>query len=161
MTFSAMKRKRCLAAVRARLPKHGLMKSCRMVSDIENVSAKTLEAWHYEDKKRQQEAVRAKEKTEQEKSKRLYRGSEQKPESSAGRFPLVPDPPPAPPEVKPRLLTDGGQLSCSRCRSTAHIEYRMETYHCGICGILEFSGFTEDMELKTYKVISGPHSWMA
>jgi len=123
-----------------------------MVSDLEMVSAKTLEAWHYEDKKRQQEAARVQEKAVLEKEKRLYQRSHGKVENSAARLPKVP-------EVKPHLVTDGAQLSCSRCRSQA-IEHRkdVDEYHCLHCGKLEFEGWPTEKTAPYFP--AGKDSWM-
>ncbi len=154
MAFSAIKRKRCLAEIRARLPKHGLMKSCRMVSDLEMVSTKTLEGWYYEEKKRLEHEARVQEETKQANPKNRYGHRAEKVESPSAPLPLVPDPP------KPaRLQTDTGLLKCSRCNGQ-HIEQREGSYFCSFCGPLVFEGFTKDVEIKCQHAYHRKFHWM-
>jgi hypothetical protein len=133
-----------------------VLKAQRRVSDQENVSYRTVQRWHYEEKKRLRLEAEANQVAAQAKAKPSVRASDENSESPAGLFrlsePLAPDPP-------PYLDMDNGQMSCSRCRGN-HIEYRMDCYHCNICGVLEFSGFTEDMEIKTFDNSLDPWSWM-
>jgi hypothetical protein len=155
VTHPVTQKKRCISAVKARLPKHGLMKSLRLVSDLEGIPAKTLEDWHYKHQKQLRQEAEAK---AVQKSSKPVAGQVADISEKAGHpFPLV-SPSPPPPEVKPYLDIESGQLRCSRCRSTTHIEYRMETYHCTICGILEFEGWPEEKTTEYFE--HGPDSWM-
>lgn len=75
--------------------------------------------------------------------------------SQSEDLPVVSSDPPAP----ARLVTDGGQLRCSRCSSSRHISEKEGSYFCAICGLLEFEGFVDEGPTSPYFPL-GELEWM-
>ena len=159
MAHSAAKKQRCLSAIQARIKKHGPTKAMRLVSDLENISYKTLNAWYYR-------AEAEPEKTESRYGRSYptagseVAGTGEKVESSTAHLGLEPVAPPAPP-VQPYVESDGGQLRCSRCSSTKHLrQLEAHRFYCDVCRVSLPYEPVEDMELKT---VPSPHRalhWM-
>jgi len=147
MAHSKLTKQRSLSGIRNRLKKHSIMKSIRLVSELEQISPRTLEWWWYEQKKKQVKAA-------EEVSRPV---SEQVVESTPS-----PDSPPAPqePPRPAQLDIDSGLLKCSRCNGQ-HIEEREgETFYCQICEvILLFEGFPTEKTSPYYPL--GDLTWMA
>jgi hypothetical protein len=123
------------------------MKSIRLVSELEQISPRTLEWWWYEQKKVQQEAAA--------KAKKPPVGRVVKSE-------VVPALEAAPGQQEPpaKLDTDHGELRCSRCRSSQIEQQEKDSFYCRICQrSLHFEGFVEE---KTSEFpLYGKDSWMA
>jgi len=151
-----------LVDIAAQIKKKGYTRTMNDLADKENVPRKTLENWWAA----RNRVVKARAKAEagsSEKSGAGIRVLVEESEKSVAQHSLseeLPAAQPDPPKA-PYLDTDGGTLSCSRCGSTNHVEFKMEAYFCSICGVLQFDGFAEDIELKTYYVRGGhPQDWM-
>ena len=107
------------------------------------------------------------EKAEQENLSRRYRRSGENMELPTAQLPLEPEP--SEKEVLeaeraagiPQLLTDGGELRCSRC-SGKRITCQADTkeYFCALCGRLEFQGFFDEGPMAAYYPSTSGYEWM-
>lgn len=151
--YPATQKQRCISAVRLRLKQHKIGKAMRLVSDLEGVPTKTLEAWWYAYLKQQREAAK------QVKAEGKIRPSQGKPDDSDRLHSLSAPPAPQDRPRPARLDTDSGLLKCSRCNGQ-HIEKREgETFYCQICEvILLFEGFPTEKTSPYYPL--GDLSWM-
>lgn len=151
MAHPITKKKRCISAIKARLPKHGLMKSLRLVSDLEQVPSKTLEDWYYRAQKEKEAKAEAQEKKQVESAKVLDG-------RVANRQASRPDPPPP---LKPILRADSGRYLCSQCGTGKHIrELEDGNFFCGICKVNPPYDPGEDYQVKSYDPNATPYYWM-
>ena len=152
MAWPATKKRRCITEIKRQRKDHGPTKALRLVSDVEGVPYKTLQMWFL--KWQKQERAEAQEKEAEQVSKRRYRLSQDKAESSAGLLPIAPPP-------KPYLDTDGGQLKCSRCSSANHLEEVEGGFYCSICKHHLVYEPVEDVQIKYRESPFRVGHWMA
>jgi hypothetical protein len=152
MAHAEAKKKRILLAVKNRAEGHSLSKAFRLISDVENISVKTISSWWYHRDQVEQRRSRAEEKSKPDDvlvvESEVAGTKEGRPRSVR--------------EEPAQLLTDGGQLRCSRCKSTSHIEKRDPgDYFCTICQVvLMFSGFLDEGPMQPYFPAGPEFEWM-
>jgi len=149
--YTDQQKRRFVSAVKTRIRERSIsiQAALRLVSDLENVPVKTLEDLWYQSKKA--ERVRAQAEAKEEVAARTYKPPE----------PIVPAKPAPVPELA-FLNTEGGQLSCSRCKSRNHLYQDADRlWFCSICQVHLPYDPVGDMELKYTDSPYRKLHWMA
>jgi len=123
--YTEIQKRRLIASIRKRLEGRSLQAALRLTSNLEQVPTKTLEHFWYQ-RKQLEAAAQAEEASRHDQK---YHGPFSNSEEVAG--PVDHQEPTT--EEPARLLTDSGQMRCSRCRSTSHLEEIEGDFHCNIC----------------------------
>lgn len=149
MAHAEAKKRRCVLAVKNRAKGHSLSKAFRLISDLENISVKTISFWWY--------AQAAKEKSKPSEGHVEESEKVEMVDRPFSNRPAVPPPEP----VAPYVDMDSGIPRCSRCSTSNDLERNETGFFCHICRINLPWSAEPDVEIKyrdsAYRIMH----WMA